>query len=271
MGSHSLPNQDSPFPSLLSKDPTSIHLGGGLPPVPGKLAKKIEQGHFIEMAELLPERLSSHCDIDDQNKATKPKHKVITSILEWMQCFGIYVAVISRKEPHRVVDLLGYQHLIIQAYQEYHGDSWLGYDRRFRQRAATNPSSSWSTIDPTLWSLAFSGRGSSRLCSHCFSTSHSSKDCELNSNSVPNEHSATHPFRSQLTTSQGRRPICFDWNETPAPGCPHPSCRFEHSCYYCARNPNARDKAHKAIFCPNRSHNQRLTPFTTGIRHSRVQ
>lgn len=262
MSSHNLHSQDKSIPPPPDKDSTPIHLGGGLPPVPGKLVKKIQEGQFIEMADLLPERLSSHGESEDQGKATKPKHKAVTSILDWIQCFGIYVAIISHREPHRIKDLLGYQHIIIQAHQEYHGDSWLGYDRRFRQRAATNPSRSWSTIDQTLWSLAFSGRGSSRLCSYCFSTSHSSNACELNFGSHFSQHSTTHPSRSQFTPSQGRRPICFDWNETPAPGCPHPACRFEHSCYYCTRNPSVKDKSHKAIFCPNRA---------TGIKRSRAQ
>ena len=169
--------QDQSLPSPFDKESTPpVHLGGGLPPIPSKIVQKVEERHFIELAELLPEHLSSYWENDDQSKSTKSKYKAISSILEWFQCFGIYVAIISRKEPHRVVDLLAYQYLIIQAHQEYQGDCWLGYDRRFRQRAAANPSRSWSTIDPTLWSLAFSGRASSAICSHCFSTSHSSRD-----------------------------------------------------------------------------------------------
>lgn len=125
-----------------------------------------------------------------RSRAARLKHKAI-SILEWVQCFSIYMAVISRKEPHRVVDLLGYQHLIIQVHQEYRGDGWLGYDRHFHQRAVS--SRSWSTIDTTLWNLAFSGKGSSRLCSHCFSSSHLSRNCELNPGNNPYEHASTHP------------------------------------------------------------------------------
>jgi len=34
---------------------------------------------------------------------------------------------------------------------EYEGDAWLGYDRRFRQRAASNPQASWAKSDSTLW------------------------------------------------------------------------------------------------------------------------
>ena len=196
------------------------------------------------MAELFPESLTSTSEGDDQSKPTRSKRK-ITNILEWVQCFNVYVAVLSCKQPHKVVDLLGYQHLIIQANQEYQGDGWLGYDRRFCQRATL--SRNWSTIDPTLWNLAFSGKGNSKLCSHCLSASHVSRDCEFSSTSDSNQFSSNRPsLRPQVRLTQGRRPLCFDWNETPTPGCPHPSCRFEHSCYYCARNPNAKEKAHKA-------------------------
>ena len=34
-----------------------------------------------------------------------------------------YIAIISQKQPTKVTDLLGYQGLIIEAYQEYQGDS----------------------------------------------------------------------------------------------------------------------------------------------------
>ena len=260
-------HQEQPLPLPSDKESPPVHLGGGLPPVPSRLVKKIEEGQFVELAELLPERLSTYWENDDQSKSTKSKHKTVSNILEWVQCFSIYVAIISRKEPHRVVDLLAYQHLVIQAHQEYQGDCWLGYDRRFRQRAAANPSRSWSTIDPTLWSLAFSGRASSAICSHCFSTSHSSRDCELNSGSNPFNHSVTRPpFKMQSNSNQARRPLCFDWNESPAPGCPHPACRFDHICYYCARNTAVKDKSHKAIYCPHRASTNGPRP-TLGTRH----
>lgn len=41
------------------------------------------------------------------------------NILEWIQCFGIYVAVLMQKHPNRIQDLLGYQTLIVEACMEY--------------------------------------------------------------------------------------------------------------------------------------------------------
>ena len=128
-----------------------------------------EAGNFIEMGELLPERLgAANVSTDDDGfKAPKPKPRPVTTILEWAQCFGIYVAVLSKTQPERVPDLLAYQALIIQALiiqaqVEYQGDSWLGYDRTSRLRAMSQPNLKWSSVDPTLWSLAFSGKGKSQ-------------------------------------------------------------------------------------------------------------
>ena len=61
-----------------------------------------EAGNFIEMGELLPERLgAANVSTDDDGfKAPKPKPRPVTTILEWAQCFGIYVAVLSRTQPN---------------------------------------------------------------------------------------------------------------------------------------------------------------------------
>ena len=175
-------------------DPSIVHIGAALPPISTKLLKKrIEQGNFIEMAELLPESLG-HLASDDDQHVVKPKRRVISDIVEWLQCFGTYIAIISRKQPTRVIDLLGYQGLIIQAYQEYQGDSWLGYDHRFRQQTAAIPTK-WAVVDPTLWNLAFSGRAGVSCCSYCFSLSHCSSDCEMLLNS-----------QGEQTFTQGRLP-----------------------------------------------------------------
>lgn len=68
----------------LTKDDTPVTVGAGLPPVPGKLVKRIEAGHFIDMGELLPGYLSligPSCD-EDGLRTPKQKHKPVTSIIE---------------------------------------------------------------------------------------------------------------------------------------------------------------------------------------------
>ena len=130
------------------------------------------------MAELRLEGLGTMED-SAPGRSTKGKTKMISNILEWIRCFSLYVAILSHSAPHRVPDLLSYQALIIEAQMEYPGDHWLGYDRRFRQRAAVTKTTKWSKIDTTLWHLAFAGRPSIARCKYCFSVTHCSSDCEL--------------------------------------------------------------------------------------------
>ena len=204
------------------KDIPPVTVGASLPPVPGKLVKRIQAGHFIEMGELLPERLgAASMGSDDEGfKTLKAKHRPVTTILEWAQCFGIYVAVISRTQPKRVPDLLAYQALVIQAQLEYQGDSWLGYDRTFRLRAMSQPDLKWSSVDPTLWSLAFSGKGKVNRCRHCFSLTHSSSECGWSPGSQTSSTSS--PPHTRLSPQAFRRfpAVCYAWNNTAAPNCP---------------------------------------------------
>ena len=111
------------------------------------------------MAELLPDRLGSYWSLTPEDKGGVPKSKrrAVTNILEWIQCFSIYIAIIALKHPDKVPDLLGYQSLIIDASIQYEGDSWIGYDCRFRLSAAANSTKIWASLDPTLWNLAFAG------------------------------------------------------------------------------------------------------------------
>ena len=231
--------------------PTSSHskvLGAGLPPVPAKLVTKIESGAFIEMADLLSEQLGTYA-YDEESK-TRTKKPSVTNILEWLQCFAVYVAVRGQKQPDRIRDFMGYQALIIDAYMEYKSDCWMGYDRRFRQIAASQPGRSWSSIDPTLWNLAFAGQAKTTRCTHCFSLSHRSDNCEFSSKSKPQLVNSDRP----LQTGQGtwHKLICFQWNENTSATCPYPNCKFQHIYYICVYYPTVTDVSHKALYCPKR-------------------
>lgn len=132
----------------------------------------------------------------------------------------------------------------MEASNEYQGNSWLAYDRHFRQCAASQPNSKWSNIDTTVWKLAFTGAG---RCIHCFSLFHKSKEYKFVSSpalslSEP-QHQHQAPYRCHY--------ICQHWNEQYGQGCSFRNCRYKHVCYHCAYNPTATDINHKAIFCPN--------------------
>ena len=89
----------------LSRNPPPILICNGLPPVPARLIKRVEDGMYIEMAELLPDHLSSvELNMSEQPSSTRSKLHEVTNIMDWIECFGMYIAIISRSAPHRVAD-----------------------------------------------------------------------------------------------------------------------------------------------------------------------
>ena len=125
----------------------------------------------------------------------------------------------------------------------------MGYDRRFRQIAATKPNIVWAQIDTTLWNLAFSGKARAVQCKFCFSLSHISTECSW----APDQGSPPSGTRNL----QHNLPLpTFDhmlYNNEPTQGCSFPDCKFEHVCCLCADDPYAIDKDHKAVMCPRHS------------------
>ena len=138
-------------PADKAGDPPGISVGAGLPPVPKKLVDRIQAGEFVDMAELLPDRMGCTAALfhnEKVDKLQKSKRRQVSTITEWIQCFSIYAAVLTAKHPNSIQDLLGYQALIVEACSEYSNEAWLGYDRRFRQMAAASPGITWARIDP---------------------------------------------------------------------------------------------------------------------------
>ena len=212
------------------------------------------------MAELPPDHLGP-ATTKPLPKPSKRCH--VSNILEWIRRFSAYIAVISAKQPHRVPDLLGYLTLITEAHMQYAGDGWMGYDRRFRQIAATKPYVTWAQIDTTLWNLAFSGKARSVRCKFCFSITHTSTECQWSPDqgSDPFGTQSQHQVSTQPVTSYPlrRRRICMLCNNESTPGCSFPNCKFEHICCLCADDPCTIEKGHKAVMCPYHS-----TPSSNG-------
>ena len=202
-----------------------MSLRGGLPPIPAKLVKRIQEGSFVEMSELLPDLLRRAALPEEIGKSFKSRPHSVGNILEWVRCFGSYIAVISRSQPHRVADLLGYQNLVITSHLDFPDFRWEEYDREFRLEASVSPISQWSVMDSTKWNMA-----------------------KRSTIPDPIQHS------SLLNTK-----ICLAWNENPSPGCPHRQCKFEHICYRCVNAKGVVNKRHKAIFCPNKETRQPAT------------
>ena len=88
------------------------------------------------MAKLLPKTLSlPEYAATDEPANQKQKLHEVTNIVDWVQCFGIFIAIISHNEPNRIPDLIGYQNLVIQALIECQEGHWVIYNRRFYLKA----------------------------------------------------------------------------------------------------------------------------------------
>ena len=199
-------------------------ISNGLPPIPARLLKRVENGLFVEMAELSPSYLdSSDCSIDDQHVGPRKRLPALKDIMDWVGCFGIYIAIVSRQKPKRVPDLLGYQRIIMGASLHCREGKWLTYDRRFRLKASASNATEWSTIDITIWNTTFPERAIYGY--------HSQGPLHYQSRSNPPQK----PARPLLPAQQ---PICLDWNDNPN-GCSRNPCRYAHVCYRCVHNPGA--------------------------------
>ena len=195
-------------PASSSKPDAMIMVSAGLPPIPTKIVNRIQGGLFVEMYELLPSTLTStqYNTIEDESR--KSKHRRELSIMEWVQSFGVYMAVVARTKPHRIPDLLGYQQQIIQASYNRQPGCWADYDRQFRLKASATSSTEWSIIDLNIWNDTFPD----------ITTNHGPSPVQ----SQPRSQYSTQKYTS-IQTRQSPSPqqhICLDWNDDPNPTCP---------------------------------------------------
>ncbi len=117
--------------------------------------------------------------------------------------------------------------------------------------------------------MAFTGQAKSRRCKFCFSLTHPSEDCDW----APTPSPAQQPAPSSIRGPQRQRnlQICYSWNHSPNPICAYPNCKYQHICIYCAKDPQATNRDHKALHCSRRrpptTAGAQAVPPTTGPRN----
>ena len=115
----------------------------------------------------------------------------------------------------------------------------------------------------------FTGQAKSRRCKFCFSLAHPSEDCDWALSPSP----AQQPASSGIRGPQRQRnlQICYSWNHSPNPICANPNCKYQHICIYCAKDPQATNRDHKALHCsrcrPPTTVGAQAVPPTTGPRN----
>lgn len=225
-----------------------VATGNGLPALPRKVVDRILANEYVDFAELPPAkgkvRGLNHSGegqvILVQAEDLLQSKKMIPDLATWVQCFSVYVAVLARKQPERVPDLLGYAAGIARASKKFKWPAWIVYDQNFRQEAVSNPAQPWSKIEPSIYSQCFLGmaREAEGWCQTCQSLDHVSSNCPMGASSYSNPRKR--PWQAAAARQQGdfahKQPTCFKFNRNDGK-CPFGArCRFAHSCSQCKGN-----------------------------------
>ena len=245
--------------SVGSKGEHGVYVGEALPPVPKKLAEKIQAWEFVEMSELLPEFWPQGAEDKEgaQKAGANRRKRPVMELNAWLQCFAVYVGVLSAKHPEAVPELLAYMVAIIRACEDFAGLAWVRYDSAYRRQAAASGNRTWSRINPSLFSLCFTGKAqAARRCDLCLAASHTTKECSLASDVDPDlptrlkaVESAVVAFAGGPGMSERQSPgtgrriqdeVCRVFNEKR---CYFHRCRFRHVSMGCAG-------AHPVVDCP---------------------
>ena len=166
-------NQEG-YEHLLPSEDRGVYIGEALPPVPKKLAERIWRWEFIEMGELLPEIWNlKPGDEANQQRLLARRKKPVIELKTWIQCFAIYVGVVSLRHPEVIADMMAYM-VIVKAAEEYAGLAWVRYDEAFRSQAAAKKDAQWSKVNPSLFAQCFTGRAHNQAhCDLCLLSLHS--------------------------------------------------------------------------------------------------
>ena len=161
-----------------------VYVGEGLPPVPIKLAERIQRWDFVEMAELLPEYWGvvpgTKLGAETTSTTKLARKKKVTNIMTWVQCFVVYTSVMAAKHPEATPELMAYLICILRVSQDFGGMAWVNYDAAFRRQAAATSNRQWSRVNPSLYSICFAGSArTSTRCDLCLSLTHVTRDCPM--------------------------------------------------------------------------------------------
>ena len=189
----------------------------GLQGIPQALVRKITEGCYINLGDLLPEALEWAFEQSAEDKAPD-KDKLckfpVANITDLVLAFATFMAVSVHFDPSRARPLATYMSIVARLVREVPGQAWQRYNRLFRQAAAVNPALAWDRREPDIWLAATV------------------------------EH--PHPIQSSSGGSrtqglEAETEICRRFNRGD---CYLSSCKFRHLCSIC------RARSHPARECP---------------------
>ena len=254
--------QTTPFHQLDTTQVGGLILSPALDPVPQRLVQRIQSGQFVELRELLADNMAVRQRLDaafgllplNLLPSAGPRYREISSILQWVYCFNLYVGVRTSDPVAR--DMLTYSRLLMREAMRHNGNGWLQYDRTFRRQISIDPTLQWNTLQSALHASTIVGNGSGNgtFCSLCRECDHAARSCALSQLQQPTNQSVSSPFiplppgPSSFPTSGHTRPqprpetaryICASWNSG---ACSYPGrCIYRHVCATCQLRHMAKD------------------------------
>ena len=215
-----------------------VPVGPGFPALPRKLIERICSNEYVDFMELPPAKGRSRSlaqaaegqIVVVQAADMTSSRRIIPDLATWLQCFGLYVAVLAPQQPHRVPELMAYLGIIAKASLKYKWPSWIVYDGSFRKEMAGTMEQSWARVDPSIYSLCFTGQAlcTENWCSHCQCLDHTLQTCPAR----PKKRAWSAAFGgSQPRTTKGE--ICQKYNRFGGDCRFGKDCRFRHVCSSC--------------------------------------
>ena len=157
------------YPACQARSPPSSSGDMSLPmsarPIPAKIVRQIQSGQYVEMQDLLDDNMAVRRHFEDLHGAmgmqllpitSRPRVREVSTLPVWVSCFLTYLAI-GTVDPV-TWDRLAYATLLIQEAMRHGGQSWIKYNRLFRQQAALNPNLPWNTIHPGLHASTILGQ-----------------------------------------------------------------------------------------------------------------
>ena len=175
------------------------------PPVPARLRTRILAGEYIDFNTLLTHAIFSVRDAPTAQQQTftlqmssqsgelqlapTPTHsKKITSFALWMVAWNLYVSTILSAKPSRALEMFGYQRIITSLNHQLPFSSWMNYDIKFRNLAASYPILRWDVRHLDRWVECLSipkSQPERWPCPHCGSMYHYPDRCPFRSSTAP--------------------------------------------------------------------------------------
>ena len=115
---------------------------GALPPIPGRLKRRIRRGEYVDLALLLHANLNASASGAKRNGSRRAAShtSTITDYASWAEAWCVYAAVLCSFYPHLAPRLFLYQHFVTLKSRSFQATAWLRYDAHFRLKLAANNS-----------------------------------------------------------------------------------------------------------------------------------